>query len=124
MTPNSRVAQLIADSYAANGIKTVMPNLFQDPVTEDVLSSGSFDFPTWFSRNGIDYSEPRIRKVIDALKAEGVTRFAVVGYCYGARSCMNLAFENVIQVVILTHPSLLKTPEDFEACACVLWILN
>ncbi|KAI0702268.1 dienelactone hydrolase endo-1,3,1,4-beta-D-glucanase [Cytidiella melzeri] len=106
--------QLIADSFAASGIKTIVPNLFRDPLAPEALNAKDFDFAPWLSRNGIDYSEPRARKVVAALKESGVTKIAVAGYCYGARLCFNLAFENEVSVVIVTHPSLLKTPEDLE----------
>ena len=106
--------QLLADSFAANGIKVVVPNLFRDPVQESDLDSGSFDFKPWLARNGFDYSEPRVRKVIAALKAEGVKLFAATGYCYGARSAFNLAFENKFNVVAVSHPSLLNVPEDLQ----------
>lgn len=91
-----------------------MPTLFQDIVTPDVLETGKFDFPTWFPRNNIEYSEPRVRKVIAALQAQGVTRFASSGYCYGARSSFNFAFEGIVHVVVVSHPSMLQIPQDLE----------
>ena len=67
-----------------------MPNLFQEPIAPEALDSGTFDLNHWLTKNGIDYSEPRVRKVLDALKASGVTKLAVIGFCYGARSAINL----------------------------------
>ena len=68
---------------------------------------------------GIDYSEPRVRKVLAALKAEGVTKIGVTGYCYGARTGFNLAFENEITALAVSHPSLLQVPQDMEVCCCL-----
>ncbi|KAJ8090201.1 hypothetical protein PM082_018791 [Marasmius tenuissimus] len=53
-------------------------------------------------------------KVIDALKADGVEVFGATGYCWGGRATFDLAFENTIKVSAVSHPSLLKIPEDLE----------
>ena len=55
-----------------------------------------------------------MRKVLAALKAQGVTKVGVTGYCYGARTGFNLAFENAITALAVSHPSLLKIPDDLE----------
>lgn len=91
-----------------------MPTLFREPVTEELVDSGNLDLAAWLLNNNFDYSEPRIRKVLAALKANGVTRFAVVGFCYGARSGFNLAFEGEVAAVIINHPTFLQAPQDFE----------
>ncbi|KAF9498828.1 hypothetical protein BDN71DRAFT_1503546 [Pleurotus eryngii] len=59
-------------------------------------------------------TRPTIDKVITALTEQGVTHFTATGYCFGGRYCFDLAFENVVDVVAVSHPSLLKTPEDLE----------
>lgn len=107
--------KLNADDFARHGLRCVAPNLFQDALPGDAFEPGkTFDFQTWFARNGIDYSEPRVRKVLAALKAEGVTKIGVTGYCYGARTGFNLAFENEITALAVSHPSLLQVPQDIE----------
>jgi len=70
----------------------------------------------WFAKHGPDQTRPPIDKVVDALKGEGVKFFAAVGYCFGGRYVFDLAFDNVIQVAAVSHPSLLKVPEDLEVC--------
>lgn len=113
--------QLNADQFARNGLRTVVPQLFQEAVPESAFNPGStFNIMEWFPRNGISYSEPRVRKVLAALKAEGVTKVGVTGYCYGARSGFNLAFENEITALAVSHPSLLEVPKDMEVRAHAL----
>ena len=92
-----------------------MPNLFQEPCPPHALDPGvEFDLGAWFVGNGIDYSQPRAQKVLAALKESGVTKVGVVGYCYGARIGFNLAFENAITGLAVSHPSLLKVPDDID----------
>jgi hypothetical protein len=79
-----------------------------------------------------------VRKVIDGLKEKGVVIYGATGFCYGgmlpndtfcsiakrrdadvthplctARLVFDLAFDNVIHVAVVSHPSLLK-PEDLD----------
>ncbi|OBZ74143.1 Protein AIM2 [Grifola frondosa] len=74
---------LLADDYARNGFKVVIP---------DIVG---------------------VRKVIAALRESGVTKFGALGFCYGARPCFDLAFTNEVAVVAVAHPSLLQVPADF-----------
>ncbi|KAI0731391.1 alpha/beta-hydrolase [Earliella scabrosa] len=107
---------LLADDYARNGFKVVMPELFKgDPIPVDGLNPGSnFDFMAWLAKHPIDEVDERIRAVINALKAEGVSKFGSVGYCFGARPAFDLAFTGEIHVVAVSHPSLLKIPDDIQ----------
>lgn len=92
-----------------------MPNLFKEACPPGALDPGvEFDLGAWFVDNGPHYAEPRARQVLTALKESGVTKVACVGYCYGARIGFNLAFDNVITVLAVSHPSLLKAPDDIE----------
>jgi len=111
--PNSR---LLADDFASNGFKTVVPDILNgDPVPPDALNPGStYDLMKWFPDHGADKTRPTIDKVIEGLKKEGVTSFGVLGYCFGARYCFDLAFDGVPKTVAVAHPSLLKVPEDLE----------
>ena len=84
-------------------------------------------------------TRPTLNKVLEALKAEGVTTFAATGYCFGGkfwflfsltkkskvddvelilydpgRYVFDLAFDNILSVAAVSHPSLLKVPEDLE----------
>lgn len=94
-----------------------MPSLFENPVPPDALNPGSnYDLGAWFVTNGPAVTEPVIRKVLAALKASGVKKVGVTGYCYGARTAFNLAFENEVDVVVVAHPSLLQVPDDITVC--------
>ncbi|KAI0331654.1 alpha/beta-hydrolase [Cubamyces sp. BRFM 1775] len=109
---------LLADDYARNGFKVVLPDLFEgDALPEDALNSGTFDLPTWLSKHTADRVAGITRDVMNALKAEGVTAFAAIGFCFGARPAFDLAFTNEVAAVAVAHPSLLQVPADLEKYA-------
>ena len=91
-----------------------MPDLFDgDPIPADVLNPGSKpDFPRWLGTHANERVLAIVRAVRDALAAEGVERVAALGFCFGARAAFDLAFAGEVQVVGVSHPSLLKIPED------------
>ncbi|KAH9890445.1 alpha/beta-hydrolase, partial [Cubamyces lactineus] len=106
---------LLADDYARKGFKVVLPDLFEgDALPEDVLNTGTFNFPSWLGKHGAERVAGIIRTVQDALKAESVTKFAAAGFCFGARPVFGLAFTNEVAAVAVTHPSLLQIPIDLE----------
>jgi dienelactone hydrolase len=111
--PNAR---LLADDFAANGLKTIIPDYLNgDPIPADALNPGSnFSIADWFPNHTQEKTRPTLDKVVKALKEEGVTSFAATGYCFGGRYTFDLAFDNIIQVGVVSHPSLLKVPEDLE----------
>ncbi|KAJ7634474.1 Alpha/Beta hydrolase protein [Roridomyces roridus] len=108
---------LLADDFARNGLRTIVPDLFNgDPVPK-----GGFDGSVppvsrevWHGKHGAAQIRPILDSVIATLKAEGVTRFAATGYCFGARYVVDLALDNAIQVSALSHPSRLVVPDDLE----------
>jgi len=110
--PNNR---LLADDFARNGFKVYVPDLFEgDPVEEDALKpGGNFDLAKWFPKHTSDHTGKRVRTVVEELKSKGVTVFGATGYCYGARLVFDLAFDNIISVSVVSHPSLLN-PEDLD----------
>lgn len=73
-----------------------------------------FSLQDWFAKHGPEETRAPLDKVIAALKAEGVTEFGITAYCFGARYAFNLAFEGFPKVIVASHPSLLKFPEDIE----------
>lgn len=108
----------MVDDFATNGFKTIgIDYLNSDPVPADALGpGGNFDLQTWFTAHGPVQTRPPLDKVIAALKEEGVTKLAAVGYCFGGRYVFDLAFDNVIKVAAVAHPSLIQVPEDIEVC--------
>ncbi|KAG2362170.1 Alpha/Beta hydrolase protein [Suillus spraguei] len=109
-------AQLLADDFAKNGFKVVAIDYFNgDGLPADkVLNDKLFDFRGWLAAHCAEVTRPPVDKVIAALKEEGVTKFAVAGYCFGGRYAFDLAFDNIIQCAVVSHPRQLKIPEDFE----------
>jgi len=100
---------LIIDDFARNGFKVYSPDLFEDDeVNESAFDPGSdFDLMKWLPGHTPEHTGKRVRIVIEALKAKGITVFGATGYCYGARLVYDLAVENIISVSVITHPSLL-----------------
>ncbi|KAJ7173461.1 Alpha/Beta hydrolase protein [Mycena filopes] len=111
--------QLLADDFARNGLRTIIPDILNgDPIPPNALAPGSnYDLPKWLSTHGAADTRPQLDKVIAALKADGVTSFAAVGYCFGARYVWDLAVDNITAVSAVSHPSLLKVPVDLEQYA-------
>jgi len=109
--------KLLADDFAKNGFKTIIPDMFNgDPVPEDAMSGGvGWNREEWFAKHG-DFAAVTaiVNTVLDALKAEGITKFAFTGYCYGARIAFNLAYEGQGQAIAIAHPGRLEFPDDFE----------
>ncbi|KJA16584.1 hypothetical protein HYPSUDRAFT_91198 [Hypholoma sublateritium FD-334 SS-4] len=108
--------RLLADDFAANGFKTYVPDYLNgDPIPPDALNPGQlFDImKRWFPTHTQEFTRPPLDAVIAALKAAGVTSLGATGYCFGAgRYVFDLAFENIIKVGVVSHPSLFKTPDD------------
>ena len=65
-------------------------------------------------KHSMESSRPMVDKVLAALRQQGITTFAAVGYCYGAKHVMDLAQENAIAVAAVAHPSRLAVPADFH----------
>ncbi|KAI6000263.1 dienelactone hydrolase [Pisolithus marmoratus] len=108
-------AQLLVDDFARNGFKTIaIDYLNGDPVPEYAMTSDKYDLRVWLADHGNEQTRPNIDKVIAALKERGVKDFGVTGYCFGGRYGFDLAFENIIKVTVVSHPSLLQVPEDLE----------
>ncbi|TRM69649.1 Alpha/Beta hydrolase protein [Schizophyllum amplum] len=112
-------AQLLADDFAANGIKVVIPDYLNgDPVPPDGRNPGSdFDLPKWFENHSPEQTRAPLDKAIAGLKEQGVTTFGAIGYCLGGRYVFDLAFDNVIKAAAVAHPSLLQMPADAEKYA-------
>ncbi|GBE90106.1 Protein AIM2 [Sparassis crispa] len=108
--------QLLADDYARNGFKVVVPDILHgDPCPADAQAPGSnFDLKAWLAKHPGDSVKPVLEKVIGALTESGVQNIGALGFCYGARPAFDLAFLNATDVTVVSHPSLLKMPEDYQ----------
>ncbi|PPQ71667.1 hypothetical protein CVT26_010586 [Gymnopilus dilepis] len=113
-------AQLMADSFAENGFYTIIPDyLSGDPVPSHALSPGSdldvnWVLTNWLPHHGADVTRPPLDTVVKVLRERGISDFGATGYCFGGRYVFDLAFENVIKVGVVAHPSHLKFPFDLE----------
>ncbi|KAI0070435.1 alpha/beta-hydrolase [Panus rudis PR-1116 ss-1] len=109
-------AQLLADAFARHGFKTIMPDIIDnDPTPLDALDPDTtFDLSAWLPKHDASSYLPILHKVFAGFKEDGVTKFAASGYCYGARPAFDLAFEDKLDVTIISHPSLLRYPDDIE----------
>ncbi|KAG0698247.1 dienelactone hydrolase [Suillus ampliporus] len=108
-------AKLLADDFATNGFKVVaIDYLNGDALPGDAMNSPTFDFMGWLGKHGAEQTRPALDKVIAALKEQGVTKFGSTSYCFGGRYTFDLAFENIIQCAVVSHPSFLKIPADLE----------
>ncbi|KAJ7665978.1 Alpha/Beta hydrolase protein, partial [Mycena polygramma] len=111
--------QLMADDFARNGFKVIVPDIVNgDPVPADALAPGSdYDLKKWLANHGAPNTRPALDKVVAALNSNGVSTIAAVGFCFGARYVFDLAFDNLIAVAAVAHPSLLQVPLDLEKYA-------
>jgi dienelactone hydrolase len=65
-------------------------------------------------KHGKEQTRPSLDKVIAVLKEESVTKFGATAYCFGGRYTFDLAFDNVIQCIVVSHPSLFTVPDDLK----------
>jgi len=110
-------SQLLADDFARNGFKVVMIDLFNgDAVPAEAMNPGGppFDLGEWLKGHGNETLEPLLKATYDALREQGVTKFYLTGYCFGARVAFDLSFQGLAKAIAISHPSLLQVPADFE----------
>ncbi|KAF7291205.1 DLH domain-containing protein [Mycena indigotica] len=118
--PNNK---LLADDYARNGYKTVVPDLFAgDPVPPTALDPDAppFDWQAWLPQHQPAHTGPLLDAVLAALTLSGVTHIACAGYCFGARAALDLALAQRVSPVALAHPSQVRrgpSAEDAHAYA-------
>lgn len=113
--PTLTPTQLLADGFAANGFKTVIPDIMNgDPMTDAARADPTWDKQKWFAAHGPESWTGVVDAVVGALTAQGVARIGTVGFCFGAPPAFYLAFKNAAHVTVVTHPSRLAVPGDFE----------
>jgi len=107
--------RLLPDDFARNGFKVYAPELFEgDSIPEDAFNPGSsFNLQSWIPNHTPAHTGKRVRRLVDGLKEQGITIYGATGYCYGARLVFDLAFDNVIQAAVVSHPSIIK-PDDLD----------
>ncbi|KAF8524575.1 alpha/beta-hydrolase [Hysterangium stoloniferum] len=106
-----------ADDFALNGVAVYMIDYYDgDPVPFDLLTEKDFkfDLSAWIGKHPAEVTRPLLDPVIAALKERGIKEFGATGYCFGGKYVFNLAQEGTIKVGVVSHPSLLKMPDDLE----------
>ena len=73
-----------------------------------------YDFRPFGSKHPLERSTKPINTLIEALKEQGVTRFAATGYCFGGKNVIEMAIAGQIVAGAVNHPSRLNKPKDFE----------
>ncbi|KZW03102.1 alpha/beta-hydrolase [Exidia glandulosa HHB12029] len=108
--------QLLADDFARNGFAVYMPDyLHDDPITDSMFGDPNWNIGRdWFPTHTAEQTRPLLDKVIAGLRERGITTFGATGYCFGGRYSVDLAFENAVKAIVISHPSLLQVPADFE----------
>lgn len=77
----------------------------------NALLSLQFNLGAWFENHSADRTRPPLDKLVDGLKAKGITAFGAVGYCFGGRYVFDLAFDGVLKVAVVSHPSLIEVAD-------------
>ncbi|KKO97806.1 esterase/lipase [Trichoderma harzianum] len=111
--PNS---QLLADSFAAKGYTTLIPDVFNG----DAVPLNKFptiDLMSWLTKgsNGnnphtTEHVDPIIVAGIKALRQLGIHRIGGVGYCFGAKYVLR-HFKSGLDVAFIAHPSFVEENE-------------
>ncbi len=57
--------------------------ILSDPRFLTVIKKRNVDLAGWVARHGRDVTRPILDGVINALKEQGVKKFAATGYCFG-----------------------------------------
>ncbi|KAL7006372.1 hypothetical protein EMMF5_004025 [Cystobasidiomycetes sp. EMM_F5] len=112
-------SRLLADSFAANGYQTYIPDLFNsEAVPVDGMQPGSSftwdKFNVWIGKHMPDTAKPVVDKFLAKLEADGVLFVGAVGYCYGVKLGFWAAFEHKVKVLVGCHPSFVEVPGDLH----------
>ncbi|KAL6859521.1 dienelactone hydrolase [Trichoderma novae-zelandiae] len=111
--PNS---QLLADSFAAKGYTTLIPDVFNGDAVP-LNKFATVDLMSWLTKgsNGnnphtTEHVDPIVVAGIKALRGLGIHRIGGVGYCFGAKYVLR-HFKSGIDVAFIAHPSFVEEDE-------------
>ncbi|KAL9658637.1 hypothetical protein ABK040_006173 [Willaertia magna] len=117
--------QLLVDTFAEQTQANVyMPDFFDgDAVPVEVMTNpqlqSNFDWNPWKVKHGRQ-NFPIIENYTKQLKLEeNITKLVVIGYCWGGWGSILLGsskvtLPNLVDGVVLVHPSMLEIPTDIE----------
>lgn len=110
--------KLLVDDFARKGYRTIAPDYLNgDPAPPYAWNNTEFNVVAWTQNHTPEVTRPLIDKVIQALKDQGVTSFAMTGYCFGGLYAIDLACDQIVDVLIVAHPSQVVVPTTFETLA-------
>ncbi|KAL0742756.1 hypothetical protein Bca4012_084269 [Brassica carinata] len=93
----------LADKVAEAGFYAVVPDFFHgdpyNPANEDR------PLPIWIKDHGQDKGFEDSKPVVEALKNKGITTVGAAGFCWGAKVAVELAKQELVEAVVLLHPS-------------------
>ncbi|KAL6885758.1 dienelactone hydrolase [Trichoderma evansii] len=109
-------SQLLADSFAAKGYTTLIPDVFNG----DAIPLNKFpttNLSNWISEgfdgknpHTTEYVDPIIIAAIKTLRELGIDRIGGVGYCFGAKYVIR-HFKSGIEAAFIAHPSFVEEDE-------------
>ena len=113
--------QLLADTYAEQAqVDVYLPDFLEgDSVPVSILSDpdrrAAYDFGAWAAR----HSRPHCSHMIESFCRElrenhGVQKLAAVGFCWGGWAALHLGATDLVDAVVVHHPSLLNIPDDVQ----------
>ncbi|XP_010527412.1 PREDICTED: endo-1,3;1,4-beta-D-glucanase [Tarenaya hassleriana] len=117
-TPNLRK---LADKVANSGFYVVVPDFFHG----DPYNPENQDRPllVWIKDHEPDKGFEESKPVIEALKSKGITAIGAAGFCWGAKVAVELAKQELVQAVVLLHPSRV-TVDDIKGVEVPISILG
>ncbi|KAJ6513289.1 dienelactone hydrolase [Mycena sanguinolenta] len=124
--------RLLADEYASQGFRVIVPDLFdgyqipqwtlsaRDPVNEKPSLVQRIARPLSLSvmvpfvlRNGHPAQTAKITKLVEQLrKDKPEAKIGFVGFCWGGRYAITL--NSIFDATVAAHPSLVKFPSELE----------
>uniref|UniRef100_A0ACD5TAR9 Uncharacterized protein n=1 Tax=Avena sativa TaxID=4498 RepID=A0ACD5TAR9_AVESA len=101
----------IADQVADEGYLVVVPDLLHgDPYNDEA----KIPFQDWIKTHSPVEAAEKTKALIATLKKQGVSAVGVGGYCWGGKVAIELSKSPEIEVVVISHPSLVTVDDINE----------
>ncbi|KAL7123914.1 hypothetical protein ABFS83_14G014000 [Erythranthe nasuta] len=108
----------IADKVAAAGYYTVVPDFFRgDPYVQGK------PFAPWVKKHAPEKGIKDAIPIIKALKARGITKIGVAGFCWGGKVAADLSKRPYVEATVLLHPTY-TTTQDIQGDKVPISILG
>jgi len=131
--------RLLADEYAEQGFKVLIPDLFDGDYVDDSLLKAiapqqsdaepslvqkgvdgakvAASLGPWVAKHREAVTKPILIKFVEAVKAQG-GKVGTVGFCWGGRYSILLCSDNDyphLDAAVANHPSFLAVPDEVKA---------